>query len=207
MATAATMAYAYGQIDPARTELNAVSLKIAGRAARQPLDRPEPDRPARDPHSAPAPSPISKPFRLPLERRRGSPSSGPTYTPASSHFLETVSHSAQASYLFRRLAPRQTLAMANISVYAACTRPAAIVAARRRTATVMATRKYGVLQSICCVSPTCSCWSEKPGFPFLKSAQCRFESDWGAPSKSSRQDAFPGWPVDCFDTSWRLLTA
>ena len=30
MATAAMMAYAYGQIDPARTELNAVSLKIAG---------------------------------------------------------------------------------------------------------------------------------------------------------------------------------
>jgi len=30
MATAAMMAYAYDQIDPARTELNAVSLKIAG---------------------------------------------------------------------------------------------------------------------------------------------------------------------------------
>jgi hypothetical protein len=35
-----------------------------------------------------------------------------------------VSHSAQASYLFRRLAPRQ--ALANVSVYAACTRPAAV---------------------------------------------------------------------------------
>ena len=139
MATAAMMAYAYDQIDQARAELNAVSLKIAGRAARQPLDRPEPDRPAQDPHSAPAPSPISKPFRLPSERRRGVPSSGPTYTHASSHFLETVSHSAQASYLFRRLAPRQTLAIANISVYAA-------------------TRKYGVVQAICCVSPACSCW-------------------------------------------------
>ena len=56
MATAAMMAYAYDQIDQARAELNAVSLKIAGRAARQPLDRPEPDRPARDQHSAPAPS-------------------------------------------------------------------------------------------------------------------------------------------------------
>ena len=30
MATAAMMAYAYGQIDPGRAELNAVSLKIAG---------------------------------------------------------------------------------------------------------------------------------------------------------------------------------
>ncbi len=30
MATAAMMAYAHDQIDPARAELNAVSLKIAG---------------------------------------------------------------------------------------------------------------------------------------------------------------------------------
>src|SRR6476620_6500319 len=38
------------------------------RAARQPLDRqepdPDPDPPTRDPHSAPAPSPISKPLLL-----------------------------------------------------------------------------------------------------------------------------------------------
>src|SRR6202021_2764767 len=52
------------------------------RVARQPLDRREqdPDPPARNPHSAPAPSPISKPLRLPSERRRGFPSSSPTYT-------------------------------------------------------------------------------------------------------------------------------
>src|SRR5580693_5226563 len=52
------------------------------RVARQSLDRrePDPDPPARDPHSAPAPSPISKPLRLPSERRRGFPSSSPTYT-------------------------------------------------------------------------------------------------------------------------------
>src|SRR5271170_4823768 len=50
--------------------------------ALQPLDRrePEPDPPARDPHSEPAASPISKPLRLPSERRRGFPSSSPTYT-------------------------------------------------------------------------------------------------------------------------------
>jgi hypothetical protein len=37
----------------------------------------------------------------------------------------------------------------------------------------------GVLHAIYGDSVTCSCWLRIPALPFLKSAQCRFESDWG----------------------------
>ena len=62
----------------------------------------------------------------------------------------------EASYLFRRLAPRQ--ALANISVYAACTRRAAICSRTGAVPRPHWQRKYGVLQAICRVLATCFCW-------------------------------------------------
>jgi hypothetical protein len=60
----------------------AVVAQASPQVALPPLDRrgPDPDPPARDPHSAPTPSPISTPLRLLSKRRTGFPSSSPTYT-------------------------------------------------------------------------------------------------------------------------------
>ena len=50
---------------------------------------------------------------------------------------------------------------------------------RTRTAVVPAMTKYGVVQAICSPLATCFYWPRIPTRASLKSAKCRFESDWG----------------------------
>ena len=77
---------------------------------------------------------------------------------------------------------------------------------RARTGAVPAMPEIAVLQSICAyrliVSPTGG-----SGSPVLKIRTVSVRVRLAAQSKSSRQDAFPSWPVECFDASWWLLTA
>ena len=77
---------------------------------------------------------------------------------------------------------------------------------RARTGAVPAMPEIAVLQSICAyrliVSP-----SGGSGSPVLKIRTVSVRVRLAAQSKSSRQDAFPSWPVECFDASWWLLTA